>query len=165
MHRTAGAARLSALSLCCLSALSLCCLSAYRLDVAVKNPVAVHVVHRLGQRVHEAPYARLTEIVPPATDQLVDVHLHELKNERQPPRRLVVEHLDQLDDIRVRRQSAQRLDLSKVVDLIDAVEAVLHAFDGGEAVALDALRLQHLGEGALPLLRHQPVLLHGRPSS
>ena len=37
---------------------------------------------------------------------------------------------------------------------------VLHALDGHILASLDALRLQHLGEGTLTLLAYQSILLH-----
>lgn len=42
--------------------------------------------------------------------------------------------------------------------LLEGVEVVLHALDGDILAVLDALRLEHLREGALALLGHQPVL-------
>ena len=98
-------------------------------------------------------------------------------------RRLVVEHLAQLDDARMRRESPQRLDLAQVVDLprerpgwrwarsgevgtgrclLEAVKVVLHALDGDILAVLDALRLQDLGEGALALFTDESILWQGR---
>ena len=37
---------------------------------------------------------------------------------------------------------------------------ILHTLDGDVLARLDALGLEHLGEGALALLANQPVLLH-----
>jgi hypothetical protein len=42
--------------------------------------------------------------------------------------------------------------------LLEAVKVVLHALDGDILAVLDALGLEHLREGALTLLGHQPVL-------
>ena len=75
--------------------------AAHRFDVAMEDPVAVHVVHSLGQRIHELSYPRLAEVVTPTADELVDIHLHQLEYERQPPSGLIVEDLDQLDDVRM----------------------------------------------------------------
>jgi hypothetical protein len=44
--------------------------------------------------------------------------------------------------------------------LVNAIETVLHALDGSEAVGLHTLRFQDLRKGALPLFGNQPVLLH-----
>ena len=44
--------------------------------------------------------------------------------------------------------------------LLDGLEVVLHALDGDVLACLDALRLEHLGEGALALLTDETVLLH-----
>lgn len=68
----------------------------------MEDSIAVHVVHCFRQCIHELSYPRLAEVVSPATDELVDVHLHQLEHERQPPGRLIVEDLDELDDVRMR---------------------------------------------------------------
>ena len=58
--------------------------------------VAMHVVHSLDQLVHVALNPCLRQILPPPTDKLVDIHIHELEDKCQPTCRLLVEHLDQL---------------------------------------------------------------------
>ena len=65
----------------------------------MKDPVAVHVVHCLGQRIHELSDPRLAKIVTPTADELVDIHLHQLEHQRQPSSGLIVQDLDQLDDV------------------------------------------------------------------
>ena len=52
----------------------------------------------------------------------------------------------------MRAQTAQGLDLAQVVDLLLALELALHALDGRHLPILDALRLEHLREGALAFL-------------
>ena len=88
-----------------------------RLDVPVENAVTVHVVNGLHQLVHVVLDALLRQVVPATLDRIVHVHLHELEHERQPPSRLVVEHLVELDNLRVGRQTPQCLDLTQVIDL------------------------------------------------
>ena len=44
--------------------------------------------------------------------------------------------------------------------LLDGLKVVLHALDGHVFACLDALRFEHLGEGALALLTDETVLLH-----
>ena len=111
------------------------------LNVAMEDAVPVHVVHRLEQLVHVDLDPCLGKVLTAAADELIDVHVHELEDERQAARRLVVENFAQLDDARVRRQTAQRLDFAQVVDLIQAVEVILHALDRDVLAILDALRL------------------------
>ena len=72
-------------------------------------------------------------------------------------RRLVVEHLAQLDDARVRREPAQRLDLAQVVHLVERVEVILHALDGDILAVFNALRLKHLRERALAFLANETI--------
>ena len=52
----------------------------------------------------------LRQIALSALDRLVEIHFHDLKNEGQPPRWLVVQDLDQLDDVWVGRKALQRFD-------------------------------------------------------
>mmetsp|Transcript_28098 Transcript_28098/g.69182 ORF Transcript_28098/g.69182 Transcript_28098/m.69182 type:complete len:286 (-) Transcript_28098:170-1027(-) len=130
------------------------------LDVAVEDPVAMHMVHGLYQLVHVGLHAVLRDVVAAPANQLVDVHIHELEHQRQAPRGLVVQHLQQLDDVGVWGQPPQRLDLAQVVHLVQGVEVILHALDGDVLAVLDALRLQHLTERAFALLGHQAVLVH-----
>ena len=68
----------------------------------MKDPIAVHVVHRLDELVHVALHAVLSKVVPPPPDQLVDVPLHELEHQGQSARGLVVQYLDEADDVGVR---------------------------------------------------------------
>ena len=83
----------------------------------MEDAVAVHVVHGLEKLVHVHLDARLGEVVPPPTDELVYVHVHQLEDEREATGRLVIEHLTELDDARVRRKPTQRLNLSQIVHL------------------------------------------------
>mmetsp|Transcript_75967 Transcript_75967/g.245889 ORF Transcript_75967/g.245889 Transcript_75967/m.245889 type:complete len:257 (+) Transcript_75967:1021-1791(+) len=131
------------------------------LDVAVENAVAVHVVQGLQHFIHVVLDLLLGQVVASAFDGLVDIHVHELEDQRQAPCGLVIQHLVQLDDVGVPRQSAERLDLAEVVHLVDAVEVVLHALDGNMLACLDGLGLEHLRESALALFRDEPVLVHG----
>lgn len=71
---------------------------AANLDVSVEDAVAVHVVHALHELVHVVLDPVLCNVVPPPSDELIDVHVHQLKHQRKPPRRLVIQHLDELDD-------------------------------------------------------------------
>ena len=85
----------------------------------MENPVAVHVVHGPHKLVHVRLDVVFRHVVASPTDQLVDVHVHELEDQRQAPRGLVVEHFEELNNVTMRRQSAERLDLPEVVDLVD----------------------------------------------
>ena len=55
----------------------------------MKDSVAVHVVDGLQHLVHVILDALLWEVVPPALDGLVHVHVHELKHKRQATSGLV----------------------------------------------------------------------------
>lgn len=93
----------------------------------MKNAVAVHVVHSFDQLLHLVLNPGFRQVVPASTDGLLHVHVHQLEDKRQPPRRFVLQHLQQLYDVRVGRQPPQGLDLAQVVNLIYTVEMVLHA--------------------------------------
>ena len=51
----------------------------------------------------------------------------------------------------MRTEAAEGLYLPQVVDLLDGVEVVFHAFDSHVLAGLDALRLQYFREGAFSL--------------
>ena len=88
----------------------------------MEDAVPVHVVHGLEQLVHVVLHGLLGKVLRAALDELVDVALHELKHERQAARGLIIQHLVQLDDVVVRRQAAQRLDLAEVVHLLQVLK-------------------------------------------
>lgn len=83
----------------------------------MENAVAVHVLDGLEQLVDVELDTALRQVVGAALDCLVEVHLHDFEYEREAARRLVVEHLDQLDDVAVGREALERLDLTQVLDL------------------------------------------------
>ena len=66
----------------------------------------------------------------------------------------LLENLQKLDDVGMWRKPPKRLDFSQIIHLIQAIELVLHALYGHVFPVLDTLRLEHLREGALTLLRH-----------
>ncbi len=70
---------------------------------------------------------------------------------------LLVEHLDELDDSRVRAQPTQGLNLPQIVHLLLALEGALHALDGSHLAVFYALGLEHLRESPLPFLRNQSI--------
>ena len=126
----------------------------------VEDAVAVHVVHRLQKLVHVVLHRLLGQMLRAPLDQLVYVALHELKHERQAACGLVVKHLVQLHDVVVRRQPAQRLNLAKVINLLQALKHVFHALNGHERARFDRLRLNHLGKCPLSHATQARVLVH-----
>lgn len=42
----------------------------------VKDPIAMHVVHCLDQLEHVAFYSTFSNIMPPASYELIDIHVH-----------------------------------------------------------------------------------------
>ena len=132
-------------------------------DVSVENAVPVHVVDTFHELVHVVQHLVFRKVLAPATDQLINVHFHQLEHKRKSPRRAVIQNFVQLDDVCVRGKSAEGLNLAKPIDLLDGVKVVLHALDGNELVRLDVLRLQHLAECPLAFLAQQLVLVHLEP--
>lgn len=65
-----------------------------RLDVSVENPVTVHMLDSLQKLVNPHLDLCFWEVVGPPFDRFVEVHLHELKDKREPASGLVIEHLD-----------------------------------------------------------------------
>jgi hypothetical protein len=60
----------------------------------------------------------------------------------------------------VRGEQFEGLYFLQFLDLLDGFIFFLHALDGHQLVGLDRLRHEHLGEGALALLRLEAVLVH-----
>ena len=60
-----------------------------RLDVAMKNAISMHVVNRLEHLIHVVFYSLLWQVVTPAFDRLIHVHVHELEDQGQSTRRLI----------------------------------------------------------------------------
>ena len=130
----------------------------FRLNIAMEDAVAVHVVHRLGELIHVNLDSVFGNIMSAPANELIDIHVHELKDECESSRRLVIEHFQEFDDVAVRRESPQRLDFAEVVHLVERIEMVFHAFYGDVFPVFDALRLEHLREGAFALFRDEAVL-------
>ena len=114
----------------------------FRLDVSVEDSVPVHVLDCLDQLVHVVLHSLLWQVVGPPLYCLVHVLLHQLENQGQSTRRLVIKDLNKLDDVRVRVQSLQGFDLSQIVNLVDAVEVALHAFYGNVLAIAEGLSLE-----------------------
>lgn len=178
--------------------------------------VPVHVGNGPEELVNVALDTLLRQRVAAAADELVYVHIHQLKDEGQAPRGRVAgrgggvrvregggsrrrrwappqsgrgatatlhrpwgrqrsqENLVQVHDVRVRRETLERLYLAQRVDLLHALKVVLHAlygkvfavrrelWVGGTGHSEDRgvkqvgetthLRLQHLRKGSLALL-------------
>lgn len=58
----------------------------------------MHVIHSLDKLPNVVFHHVLLQVVPPTPNLLVDVHVHELKDERKTACRLVIENLVQLYD-------------------------------------------------------------------
>ena len=102
----------------------------------------MHVLDCLDQLVHVVLHSLLWQVVGPPLYCLVHVLLHQLENQGQSTRRLVIKDLNKLDDVRVRVQSLQGFDLSQIVNLVDAVEVALHAFYGNVLAIAEGLSLE-----------------------
>ena len=67
----------------------------------MENTVTMHVIYRLHELVHVVLDALLWQIVPAALDGIVHVHFHEFENEGETTSWLVIQHLVQLNDLRM----------------------------------------------------------------
>ena len=74
----------------------------------------------------------------------------------------LLENFEELDNVLVRGQLLERLDLTELVDLLDGRELALHAFDGDILASLHGLRLDDFREGAFAFLGYQFVGLFGK---
>ena len=68
------------------------------LHVTVKDPVTMHVIHSLDELPNKAFHHVLLQVVSSTPNLLVDVHVHQLKDEGKTTCRLVIENLVQLYD-------------------------------------------------------------------
>jgi len=50
-----------------------------RLDVSVKNAIAMHVVNGLQHLVHVVPYPLLRQVVSAAFNGFIKIHVHQFK--------------------------------------------------------------------------------------
>lgn len=73
---------------------------------------------------------------------------------------LIVERLYHLDDVLMRREDVQRLDLLKFLNLLQTIELLLHALNGHGLASLEGLRGEDHREGPASLLVLQLVLVH-----
>ena len=55
----------------------------------VEDTSLVHVIHSLDELVHVPSYPLFSHVMTAPPYELIDVHVHELKYQRQPPSRLV----------------------------------------------------------------------------
>ena len=59
------------------------------MHVPVEDTSFVHVIHCLDELIHVTPDPFLCHIMTATAYELIDVHVHELKHQCQPPCRLV----------------------------------------------------------------------------
>ena len=69
------------------------------LDISVEDSIPMHVVDTFNQLIHIVFHSVLWEVVTLALDGVVEVHVHEFKNESKAAGRLIVEYLVQRDDV------------------------------------------------------------------
>lgn len=97
-------------------------LQSHDLPAAHAGACAVHMLVPVCACVPSSTPLSQLRFAPP--DELVDIHVHELKHQRQAPRGLVIQHLKELDDIGVRAQPPQRLQHSAAVAGVRGKEGV-----------------------------------------
>ena len=95
----------------------------------MENTLAVHVLNSLDQLIHVVLDALLWQIVRASLDRLIQVLLHELEDKCKSTRGLIVQNLDELNNVRMRVQSLESLDLSQVIHLVYVIEVRFHALD------------------------------------
>jgi hypothetical protein len=117
----------------------------------------MQVLHGSQQLPRKRPHALLRQIPAPPAHQLVKVGVHQLEDEREAACRSIKKHVEQADDVSVRREAAERLHLAQRFGSGSALEARFHALDGDGAPRAHALSLEHLAEGALALFADQAV--------
>lgn len=88
----------------------------------------MHMVNRFHELINVELNSILWEIMRPVLYCLIHIHLHELKHKRQSTCSFIIKDFKKVDDVRMRRQPLQSLDLPQLLHLLQRVEMVLHAF-------------------------------------
>ena len=83
----------------------------------MKDTVTVHVIDSFHELVHVVLDAFLWEVVTSTFNGIIHIHLHQLENKRQSSSGLIIEDLIEFDDLRMRGQPSERLDLPQIIDL------------------------------------------------
>jgi len=83
----------------------------------VEDSLAVHVVNGFYQLPHVVFHTRFWQIHSSSFNCIVQVHVHQFKDEGQAACGLVVQHFVQFYYLRMRREAAQSLNLAQVVNL------------------------------------------------
>lgn len=117
----------------------------------------MHVLDPLHYLVCLLLHLRFGDIVLSPVNSVVEVAVHEFEDESESTRRLIIQYLMKFDDVWVRRQSLQRLDLSQVLNLFYRMEVVFHTLDGNVLPSFDRLTFEYLGEGSFSFLRYKRV--------
>ena len=83
----------------------------------MEDAVSVHVFDGFEKLVNVKLYSIFGQVIGPPLDCFVQVHLHNFEHKSQPARRLVVEHLNKLNNVAVGRETLKGFDFSQVLDL------------------------------------------------
>lgn len=94
----------------------------WRMETKSQRQTGVDADERGATSSESVPYSVETAQQPHATHQ-------QLEDEGEAARWLIVQHLAQVDDVGMRRQAAQGLDLPQIVDLLDGLKRRFHALN------------------------------------
>lgn len=101
----------------------------FRFNIAMENTILMHMVDCLDDLIHVIAHSSFWQVVPATFNCLVQIHVHQLEDERQSACGLIVKDFVQCDNVGVGRKSFQCLNFSQIVNLVYVLEVCLHALD------------------------------------
>ena len=72
----------------------------------MENAIPMHMVYGFKELEHVVLYSILGQVMPPSLDRVIKVHIHQLEDQCQSPRRLIIQYLIELNDLGVRTQTS-----------------------------------------------------------
>ena len=67
----------------------------------MENAVSMHMVYSFNELVHVVLNPVFGQITASSFNRIIHIHVHQLEDKGKSPGRLIVEHLIQLDDLRM----------------------------------------------------------------
>lgn len=89
-----------------------------RFDVSMENAVSVHVLYSFKNLIDLILDFRFWDIVLSPVNCVIEIAIHQFEDQSKSSSWLIVEHLMKTDNVRVRSQPFEGLDLSEVFNFL-----------------------------------------------
>ena len=106
----------------------------------------MHMLNSFYKLVHVVLYSLLWQVIGSALDRLIHVLFHELEYQGESACWLIIKYFNKLNNVWVRVQPLESLDLTQVINLINTIEVTLHTFYGHVLAVAKRLRFKYLRE-------------------